>query len=137
MLVDHGVETDAEGAEVPEPLAECAVVPEDANGQQTLESVVDVRGEQGMICALDGYPARGCGEPVGDAQVATDEAPIAFTVSGSSAQADEQAGPDQAAADEAAAEEEGGVSPALIGVLVLIVALALVAVPLYRRNRTS
>lgn len=134
VLVDFGLEADAEGADVPEPLAECAVVPEDANGQQTLESVVDVRGEKGMICALDGYPARGCGDPVGDAQVATDEAPVAFTVSGSAAQADEQAGADQAAPEES---EEGGVSPVLIGVLVLIVVLALVAVPLYRRNRVA
>ena len=64
VLVDFGTEADAEGADVPDPVAECAVVPADANGSQVLESVVDVRQGDGMTCALDGYPAQGCGDPV-------------------------------------------------------------------------
>jgi hypothetical protein len=132
VLVDYGVAADADGAEVPDPAAECAVVPEGANGQQTLESVVDVRTDQAMICALDGYPARGCGDPVGDAQVEADEATVAFALPAAS----EQSGP-AAQPDAAEESEDGGLSPALIAVLVLIAVLAVVAVPLYRRNRES
>ena len=83
VLVDHGTTSDADGAEVPEARAACATVPQDANGLQTLESVVEVRSEKSMICALDGYPAPGCGTPVGDAKVATDEATIDFALPGS------------------------------------------------------
>jgi hypothetical protein len=126
VLVDFGTEADADGADVPDPRAECAVVPKDATGQQVLESVVDVRADKGMICALDGYPAKGCGEPVGDAQVSTDEQTVAFTLPAS---ADDTA--------PVAQEDEGGVNWVLIGALALVVVLAAVAVPLYRRNRDA
>jgi hypothetical protein len=132
VLVDYGVAADADGAEVPDPIAECAVVPQDANGQQTLESVVDLRTDQSMICALNGYPAQGCGDPVGDAEVEADEATVAFALPAAAEQSDTAPQPDTAEES-----EEGGLSPALIAVLVLIVVLAVVAVPLYRRNRES
>lgn len=127
VLVDYGTAADADGAQVPDPRAECAVVPADATGQQVLASVVDIRSQKGMICALDGYPAKGCGEPVGDATVTADEQAVAFTLPAS---ADPQAAADST-------EDEGGVSWTLIGVLALVVVLAAVAVPLYRRNRDA
>jgi hypothetical protein len=93
---------------------------------------VDVRAEKSLVCALDGYPAQGCGDPVGDAQVEADEATVAFTMPAAQQQSDPAAQPE--AAEES---DDGGLSPALIAVLVLIAALAVVAVPLYRRNRES
>lgn len=126
VLVDYGTEADADGSEVPEPRADCAVVPTDATGQQVLESVAEVRSEKNMICALDGYPAQGCGEPVGDAEVSADEQTVAFTLPAS---ADDT--------QEAAATEDDSTNWTLIGVLVLVVVLAAVAVPLYRRNRDA
>ena len=125
VLVDYGTEADAAGAEVPEPRGECAVVPADATGQQVLESVVEVRTAKNMICALDGYPAQGCGEPVGDAEVSADEQPVAFTL------------PASVDDTEAAAETEDDEAAnwLLYGVLAVVVVLAAVAVPLYRRNR--
>ncbi|HET6654034.1 MAG TPA: SCO2322 family protein [Nocardioides sp.] len=134
VLVDYGTEADADGAEIPDPVAECAVVPEDANGQQTLESVVDLRTAQSMICALDGYPAKGCGDPVGDAQVEAEEATVAFVLPAAADESTTSAGDDTV---EEAAEEDQGMSPALIAVLVVIALLAVAAVPLYRRNRES
>ena len=132
VLVDYGTEKDANGAEVPAPRAACAAVPQDANGLQTLESVVEVRSEKSMICALDGYPAKGCGEPVGDATVPTDEPTVEFTLTS------EDAGSAGDSADDSAdGGGGGGVSWPLIGVGVLVVVLAAVAVPLYRRNRES
>jgi hypothetical protein len=126
VLVDYGTEADADGAEVPEPRGACAVVAADATGQQVLESVVDVRSEKNMICALDGYPAAGCGEPVGDAQVSADEQTVAFTLPASEEDTTEAAG-----------TEDEGTNWALYGVLAVVVALAIAAVPLYRRNRES
>ncbi len=128
VLVDFGTEADADGADVPDPRADCAVAPTDATGQQVLESVVDLRAEKGMICALDGYPAKGCGEPVGDAQVSADEQTVAFTLPVSADDTQEAS---------ATTEDDGGVSWALIGALALVVVLAAVAVPLYRRNRDA
>ena len=126
VLVDFGTEADADGAEVLAPRAECAVVPTAANAQLVLESVVDVRAEKGMICALDGYPATGCGAPVGDAKVQADEATVDFTL------------PASAESPAEAADDSGdGVSWPLIGVGALVLVLAAVAVPLYRRNRES
>jgi hypothetical protein len=128
VLVDFGTEADADGADVPAPRAECAVVPAGATGQQVLESVVDLRAAKGMICALDGYPAKGCGEPVGDAQVSADEQTVAFTLPVSA---------DDTEAAAASTEDESGVSWTLVGALVLVLVLAAVAVPLYRRNRDA
>ncbi len=126
VLVDYGTEADADGAEVPEPRGECAVVPAEATGQQVLESVVDVRSDKNMICALDGYPAAGCGETVGDAEVSAGEETVAFTL------------PASEDIEAASAEtEDEGTNWALYGVLAVVVALAVVAVPLYRRNRES
>jgi hypothetical protein len=126
VLVDFGTEADADGAEIPEPRAECAVVPADATGRQVLESVVDVRAQKDMVCALDGYPTQGCGDLVADAEVAANEGNVEFTM---------------AAAEDtepvAAEDEDSAVSWPLIGVGVVVLLLAAVAVPLYRRNRDA
>lgn len=64
LLLDYGVEADADGQDVPEPRAACAVVPEDANSLQTLGAVAETRTQDALLCAIDGYPASGCGDPV-------------------------------------------------------------------------
>jgi len=133
VLVDFGTEEDAEGADVPEPLAECAVVPAGANGSQVLESVVDVRQQDAMTCALDGYPAQGCGDPVADAQVSADEEPVSFTLPASADDGDPAAGDSEAAAG----EDGSGFPWTLVGVLVVVVVLAALAIPLYRRKQSA
>lgn len=130
VLVDFGTAQDAAGAEVPGPVAECAVVPADANGSQVLESVVDVRAENGMTCALDGYPAQGCGEQVKNAEVSADQETVAFTLPAS-------ADTEPAAADSTGDGEDGGVPWTLVGVLVAAAALAALAVPMYRRKQSA
>lgn len=135
VLVDFGTEEDAAGATVPEPFAACAVVPTDANGSQVLESVVELRQSDGLICALDGYPAQGCGEPVTDAQVSADEEPVSFTLPAS-----EETEPTAESAESAAdADEEAqsAFSWTLVAVLVVVVLLAALAIPLYRRKQNA
>lgn len=130
VLVDFGTEADADGAQVPEPLAECAVAPADANASQVLESVVDVRADGGMICALDGFPAEGCGTQVKNAEVSADEQPVSFTLPAS----DDAADTEPAAADN---QDESGFPWALIAVLVAVVVLAALAIPMYRRKQSA
>ncbi|WP_165372631.1 SCO2322 family protein [Nocardioides iriomotensis] len=146
VLVDYGTEADAPGGSTPvEPTAYCAVVPEDASGLQTLESVADVRTEQGGICAIDGYPASGpCFDTVKDAQVEKDQATVAFALpAAATAATDSEAPSDDASAtagdstDEASAEDEGGISWPLVAVIALVVVIGAVAIPLSRRNRDS
>jgi hypothetical protein len=144
VLVDYGTEADAaDGAEVPEPTGYCAVAPTKANGQQVLESVVDVRTEQGGICALDGYPASGCFETVKNATIETDQPAVEFVLpAAATAATDSEAPSDDASAaagstDEAAAEDDGGISWPLVAVIALVVIIGAVAIPLSRRNRDS
>ena len=134
ILVVFGTEADAADGSVPEPTAYGAVAPEEANGMQVLESVVDVRAEQGGICALDGYPASGCFETVKDATVETNEAPVEFALPAAAA---DDASPVAGESDEAAAEDDGGISWPLIAVIALVVVIGAVAIPLSRRNRES
>jgi len=106
VLIDYGTDAEAaSGAEIPQPVAECAVVPGDANGQQTLESVAQVRADGAMICAIDGYPAKGCGEPVSDATVSADQQPVEFTLTG------------------AAADDGGGNSGAVAAIVAALIAI--------------
>jgi hypothetical protein len=83
VLIDYGTAADASGAEVPKPRAACAQVAADANGQQVLAAVTKIRSSKDLVCALDGYPASGCGDAVKDVTVPTNEAPVAFALPGS------------------------------------------------------
>jgi hypothetical protein len=134
ILVDFGTEADSADGSVPAPTAYCAVAPEEANGMQVLESVVDVRSEKGGICALDGYPASGCFETVKNATVETNEAPVEFALP---AAAGDDASPVAGDSDQAAAEDDGGISWPLVAVIALVVVIGAVAIPLSRRNRES
>ncbi len=120
VLVDFGTKADADGADVPKAQADCAVVPAKATGQQVLESVVKVRSEAELICALDGYPATGCGTPVKDATVPADEKAVTFALPSS---------------DKADSDDDSDTPWTLIGVAAAVVVLGGLAVPLYRRNR--
>jgi hypothetical protein len=133
VLVDFGTDADAQGAEVPDARGECAVVPKKATGQQVLESVVDVRSEQGMICALDGYPAKGCGDPVSDATVPAKVQSVSFQLPAAA----QPAGSADTAQAADRTDDGTGNGWLLLGVAALVVVLAGVAVPLYRRNRDA
>lgn len=127
LVLDYG--TDLGDSTPPEPRAECAVVDEAASTQQILDEVTDVRVENGMTCALDGYPAAGCGEPVANAEVPTDEEPVAFALPAAD-------GDDAGTADEAAVSEDS--EPWLLaGLVVLIAVMAAAALVMARRRKTA
>ena len=128
VVIDYGTEADADGTTPPDPRAECAVVADDANGQQVISSVADVRAEKGLTCALDGYPVKGCGEPV-TAEAPGPEQPVAFALP-AAADSDRDAASD-AAADE---DSDNGLLWPLVGVGAVVVVIAAGGFALSRRN---
>ncbi|HSJ20408.1 MAG TPA: SCO2322 family protein [Nocardioidaceae bacterium] len=129
VLIDYGVD-EGQGTP-PDPRAECAAAAEDASTQQILGQVADVRVEGGMTCALDGYPASGCGDPVADADVPTDEEPVAFALA-----ADSEADSD-ADGTSGAADDSGALSPWLVAVAALVLLLVIAAVVTARRRKAA
>jgi hypothetical protein len=88
VVVDFGRPADGSpGAEPPAPVAECAQVDEAAHGDEVLASVADVRTQKGLVCAIDSYPAQGCGEQVKDVSAAAKkpDTPVRITVAGKAA----------------------------------------------------
>jgi hypothetical protein len=67
LVIDFGTTSDAPPGETPPALlARCVVVPEDANGYDVLSTAVTLRTQDGLVCAMAGYPATECGAPVAD-----------------------------------------------------------------------
>ncbi|WP_374705505.1 SCO2322 family protein [Streptomyces sp. AJS327] len=77
--LDFGTKDDAPRGETPPaPRSACAAVDADASAADALAKVTKgLRYDSGsLLCAIDGYPGRGCGEPAGDGSGA-DEADAA------------------------------------------------------------
>lgn len=100
VVVDFGRAADGEdgSAEPPAPTATCAAVREAASGAEVLANVAAVRTQTGLVCAVAGYPATGCGgqvKAVSEAAAAPDTpvtlaGPTASTSSAVAATADSQ-----------------------------------------------
>ncbi|MDQ1250438.1 MAG: hypothetical protein QG597_4817 [Actinomycetota bacterium] len=121
-IIDTGTVEDAPaGATVPEPVAVCATVAEDANAVQTLQAVADVRLDNGLLCGIFGYPATGCGDVVAGASALPSDNPTQFAL------------PDEQTTE--ADSAPNAVPIALIAVTVLAVILAIVALLVSRRRR--
>jgi len=125
VLLDFGTAADAAGATIPKPKAACAQVPTAATGQQVLSAVAQVRDSKGLVCALDGYPASGCGDPVKNASIPSSEPTVAFALSAS----------DKSAAG--TTSDDGSRTPLLVGGAVVVVLLGAGGFVLSRRTRTS
>lgn len=131
VLLDYGVEADSEGAQVPEPVAACAVVPEPANALQAVQAVAEVRTDEGgLLCAVDGYPASGCGGTV-DSATPADEGTVDFAVAG---QGGAEGGDD--AAGDPSSEPADGVGAWVYALLALLL-VGLVAGGVALRARRS
>jgi hypothetical protein len=79
VVVDAGLPDDApEGATPTAPRGACALVDESASGAQVLAEVATARVENNLICAIDDYPAQGCGAEVDIEPPATPDAQVAL-----------------------------------------------------------
>jgi hypothetical protein len=133
VLLDYGTTADAEGGQTPpEPRAACAAVPTDANGQQVLDAVADVRVQDQLTCGIDGYPVKGCSVTVKNAPAASTEQAVDFSLPEAATATDPSA--TKAAAE---TDDDGGVAWPLVGVLAAVVVLGGGAFALSRRNRAA
>lgn len=120
VIVDYGIDGDSPtSTDAPEPTAACAVVPEDATGLQTLQSVFEVRtGDDSALCGIQGYPASGCFD-VGT-KVSEQGEPVELELAGDEAME--------------AADEDSSKTPLLIGAGIVAVLLVAGGVVLSRRR---
>jgi len=81
VVIDGGTKDDApEGTSPPAPRGACALVPESASGAEVLAAVATARIEKGLVCAIDAYPAQGCGDPVDVVPPTTPDATVALAL---------------------------------------------------------
>lgn len=130
LVIDYGTADDADGADAPEPRAVCASGPARASTQELLATVADLRLGDGFVCAVDGHPASGCGEPVPDATVPSAEPTVDVALPAPPSDRDG----DEAVGDETQEAGDGGATWLLVGIGVLAAALAAGAVALSRRR---
>jgi hypothetical protein len=140
VVIDAGRPADAEkGATPPAPVAECAVVDAKASGAEVLSAVASVRADKGLTCAINGYPATGCGGEVKQVPAAAKAADTPVTIpvkADASASPSASAAPADAAAAGTSSQQASGVSTGTwVGIVVVLAVLALVAVAALRRRR--
>ncbi|WP_109508714.1 SCO2322 family protein [Nocardioides speluncae] len=136
VIIDYGVPEDAEGgAEPPAPTAACAQADEKATGLQVLSAVAKTRAEEGLLCAIEGYPAAGCSVLVEQATPADPADPVEFELAGHEGDHHEDGG----ASTDASAEEsdEGSNVPLLAAIGAVVLAIIVGGVLLSRRNKTA
>lgn len=148
VVIDFGTANEApNGVTPPAARGACAVVDTKATSAQTLGQVGGVREEKGLICAIDSFPASGCGDPVKDADVPPVPSPEpaiqlqlaqpAPATTSPTEPASASPSPTQDASD-AAASEDGGSFPVWpVVVVVIIVLLAAGAFWQVRRRNAS
>jgi hypothetical protein len=142
VMIDFGRDVDAPtpGANVPDPKAACAVVPDEATGADVLAQVAELRIEGGLVCAIEGYPETGCGDPVPDADVTSEMAaadePIDFPALVNA----EGETSDEVATDDASDPAEGAVDdnvPTWVWALVAAAVLAALVGVIAQRSRAN
>ncbi len=84
-----------------------------------------MRIEDGLTCAIDGYPAKGCGDPVTDVKTA-DEQTVAFEMPSNDS---------EEAIEEGSADD--GLPWPLLGVVLLVAVIGAAALVLGRRNKSA
>jgi hypothetical protein len=134
VVIDYGTEADAEGgAKPPAARGACAVVPAAATGLDVLAAVAEQRVEGGLVCAIDTYPATGCGGIVEGAAPTGQDEPVELQLP----QAGEEA---TAASRDTGQQQDDGLSTGVIlaigAAAVAVVALVVGATMQARRTRT-
>lgn len=130
VVIDYGRAADTEdGTEPPAPAGECAVVATAATGAEVLAAVAAVRAENGLVCAVDQHPAKGCGGEVKEVSAEAQAADTPVTLSTPKAAAADDPGA-SSAADE-------GVPALTIAGIAVAVAAAVGLVLAARRRRTD
>ena len=134
VVVDFGRPADAEDAATPPaPKAVCAVVPTAATSTDVLAKAGELRVEKGLVCAVAGYPASGCGGAVKQVSAEAKAADTPVTIAAPAASA--SATPNASAPADAAAQPASSTGTTVAWVVVALVVLALVAYLVVRSRR--
>lgn len=141
VVIDSGRPADADGgATPPAPQAACAVVDTKASGAEVLATVASVRVDKGLTCAINGYPATGCGAEVKQVPAAAKAADTPVTIPAGAA-ASPSASPDAAQpanpATSAAAQDSGVSAATWAGIIIVLALVAVVALVALRRRRRA
>jgi hypothetical protein len=68
LVIDYGIASESPaGSTPPAPTVHCVVAPTNANSLQVLAKLDAERLESGLLCAIDGYPAKGCADTLASA----------------------------------------------------------------------
>lgn len=93
VVIDPGLPADAPaGDKPPAPRGACALVDPAASGAQVLAAVANDRVEKGLVCAVDGYPSKGCGDQVSANPPAGADAKVALALPATKKAADSSKG---------------------------------------------
>lgn len=118
VVIDYGVEEDANGQELPEPEAACAQVPADATALQTLQDVAEVRTETGsfgpMLCGINGFPAQGCADEKTTTATPADAGPVDVSIAGAGTGAAAGTSGDEGAEDDSNVAAYAGLGVAIL-----------------------
>jgi LPXTG-motif cell wall-anchored protein len=133
LVIDAGTPEDAPTGAPGVPTGVCVLSEPSANGAVVLAKAAQVRIEKGLTCAIDGYPSRGCGDPVKDIKVPATDEQVRLEIDppvGAAAQ------PSPAAATDDDTADDGSSLPVIAGVAAVVVLLGAGAYVLSRRRRT-
>jgi hypothetical protein len=123
VLLDFGTGADAASGETPpKPRAACAVVPDNATGEQVLDKVAEVRFQKQLVCGIDGYPVKTCSVTVKNPPATGKAQNVAFALPSSRQDDTSSSG--------------GGNTGLIVGVVVVVALLSGGGLLLTRRNRT-
>jgi hypothetical protein len=131
LVIDFGRPADsADGAAPPAARATCVAVPTGATGSDVLVAAgATLRLDKGLTCAIDGWPATGCGDSVAAVPAAAARADTKITI----------AVPTASAAASLAGKSAGNASTSssglLLGGLAALVAVAALGFAAWRRAR--
>lgn len=142
FVLDYGSEDDAEeGDQAPPSRGVCAVVDEKFTVQQALQTVTAVRtGNGGLICGIDDYPSKGCGELLADVQEPPADEPVTLALPGAESTPSDGATASPAGdgstttTDADTADNGSGSTTTLIVAVAVVVMLAAGAFALRRRK---
>jgi LPXTG-motif cell wall-anchored protein len=135
VLIDYGTKADAaSGQTPPAPRAGCAVVAANANGQQVLDQVAQLRVQKQLICGIDGYPVSGCSVTVKDAPAAPADKSVDFTLPAASGSSGSSSTGGSSAPSTGGG---GGVAWPLVGVAAAVVVLGGGGLLMARRRRDA
>jgi len=138
LVIDFGRPADsADPSTPPAPKATCVAVPPKATGSDVLVAAgATLRLGKGFVCALDGWPAAGCADPVAPvpAAAASPDTPITIAAPASATKATDTSTAKSAGNSSAGSNSSPGLLLGGLGAVVLVAALGFAA---WRRGQDA